>query len=94
MQRMRGDIWSVDLTDARGHEQGGLRPAIVLAVAHGSITIVVPLTTTQAAFSFPYSHGIEKSSQNGLSCNSAALIFQIVALSKNRFVEKDRKMFS
>ncbi|UUX92306.1 type II toxin-antitoxin system PemK/MazF family toxin [Methanoplanus endosymbiosus] len=54
---MRGDIWFVDLTDARGHEQGGLRPAIVLAVAHGSITIVVPITTTQAAFSFPYSHG-------------------------------------
>ncbi|KUG20902.1 hypothetical protein ASZ90_009347 [hydrocarbon metagenome] len=31
MRRSRGDIWLVDLTDARGHEQGGLRPAVVLA---------------------------------------------------------------
>ncbi len=88
MRRSRGDIWFVDLTDARGHEQSGLRPAVVLAVAYGGMTIVVPLTTTTAAFSFPHTHGIEKSSQNGLTSNSAALVFQIVALSEDRFVRK------
>ena len=65
MHRSRGDIWFVDLTDARGHEQSGLRPAVVLAVSHGGMTVVVPLTTTPAAFSFPHTHGIEKSLGNG-----------------------------
>ena len=88
MRRSRGDIWFVDLTDARGHEQAGLRPAVVLAVAYGGLTIVVPLTTTPAALSFPHTYGIEKSSQNGLTSDSAALIFQIVALSEDRFVKK------
>lgn len=48
MRRSRGDIWFVDLTDTRGHEQSGLRPAVVLAIAYESITIVVPLTTAPA----------------------------------------------
>ncbi|HOI58126.1 MULTISPECIES: type II toxin-antitoxin system PemK/MazF family toxin [unclassified Methanoculleus] len=49
---------------------------------------MVPLTTTPAAFSFPHIHGIEKSAENGLSSDSAALVFQIVALSQDRFVRK------
>jgi len=88
MRRSRGDIWFVDLTDARGHEQSGLRPAVVLAVAYGGMTVVVPLTTTPAAFGFPHTYGIERSSENGLSSNSAALVFQVVALSEDRFVKK------
>lgn len=88
MRRNRGDIWFVDLTDAQGHEQSELRPAVVLAVAFGNMAIVVPLTTTPAAFSFPHTHGIEKSSQNGLTSTSAALVFQIVTLSEDRFVRK------
>jgi mRNA interferase MazF len=86
MRRSRGDVWFIDLTDGRGHEQSGLRPAVVLAVSYGGMTIVVPLTTTPAAFSFPHTHGIEKSPENGLSSDSAALVFQIVALSEDRFV--------
>jgi mRNA interferase MazF len=66
----------------------GSRHAVVLAVVYGGMAIVVPLTTTPAAFSFPHTHGIEKSVQNGLPSNSAALIFQIVALSQDRFVRK------
>ncbi|HOI13807.1 MAG TPA: type II toxin-antitoxin system PemK/MazF family toxin [Methanoculleus sp.] len=88
MGRSRGEIWFVDLTNARGHEQSGLRPAVVLAVAYGGMTIVVPLTTTSAAFGFPHTHGIERSSENGLSSNSAALVFQVVALSQDRFVRR------
>ena len=48
MRRSRGDIWVVDLTDARGHEQSGLRPAVVVAVSYGDMTIVVPFTTPAA----------------------------------------------
>lgn len=62
---------------------------MLLAVAYGGMTIVVPLTTTPAAFSFPHTHGIEKSSENGLSSDSAALVFRIVALSEDRFIRKN-----
>jgi len=71
-----------------GTSRAGSPPAVVLAVACGGITIVVPLTTTPAAFGFPHTHGIEKSSENGLSSDSAALVFQIVALSEDRFVRR------
>ncbi|MBP9007410.1 MAG: type II toxin-antitoxin system PemK/MazF family toxin, partial [Methanospirillum sp.] len=27
MRSARGEIWIIDLTDSRGHEQGGKRPA-------------------------------------------------------------------
>ena len=40
------------------------------------------------ALSFPHAYGIEKSSQNRLISNSAALVFQIVALSEDRFIKK------
>ncbi|KUG20901.1 programmed cell death toxin ydce [hydrocarbon metagenome] len=49
---------------------------------------MVPLTTTPAAFGFPHTHGIEKNPQNGLTSDSAALVFQLVALSGDRFEKK------
>ena len=73
-----------------GMNRAALRPAVVLAVAYGGMTVVVPPTTTPVAFGFPHTHGIERSSGNGLISSSAALVFQIVALSEDRFVKKDR----
>ena len=71
-----------------GTSRAGSGPPWCSPSPTGGMTIVVPLTTTPAAFGFPHTHGIEKSSQNGLSSNSAALVFQIVALSEDRFVRK------
>ena len=49
-QPSRGEIWNVDLAPARGHEQSGSRPALVLSVDlfnHGpaGLVVVLPLTT-------------------------------------------------
>ncbi|MCP4665737.1 MAG: type II toxin-antitoxin system PemK/MazF family toxin [Deltaproteobacteria bacterium] len=46
----RGDIWLVDLSSARGHEQAGTRPALIISVDlfnHGpaGLVVAVPLTT-------------------------------------------------
>jgi len=92
MGRSRGDIWFVDLTDARGHEQSGLRPAVVLAVSYGGMTIVVPLTTTPTAFSFPHTYGIEKSSQNGLSSQQCGAGLPDRCPLRGSFRQKDRAM--
>ena len=47
----RGEIWSVNLNPTQGHEQAGVRPALVVSVDtfnHGpaELVVVVPLTTT------------------------------------------------
>lgn len=47
----RGEIWEVNLNPTRGHEQSGIRPALVMSVDafnHGPADLVVllPITTT------------------------------------------------
>ncbi|HUB25446.1 MAG TPA: type II toxin-antitoxin system PemK/MazF family toxin [Tepidisphaeraceae bacterium] len=46
----RGEIWRVDLDPVRGHEQGRVRPALIISnniFNHGSIDLVtvVPITS-------------------------------------------------
>jgi mRNA interferase MazF len=43
-----GAVWLVDLTDAKGHEQRGMRPAIIVGGANGLI-LVVPLTSSMSS---------------------------------------------
>jgi mRNA interferase MazF len=47
---LRADIWLVDLDPTRGHEQAGVRPALVVSTDvfnHGpaGLVVVLPLTT-------------------------------------------------
>jgi mRNA interferase MazF len=46
----RGEVWQVDLNPTKGHEQQGVRPALVVSVDtfnHGpaGLVVVVPITT-------------------------------------------------
>jgi mRNA interferase MazF len=82
-----GDIWLVDLSDAKGHEQRGVRPAIIVGSANG-ITLVVPLTSNMNSARFSHTSIISPSSQNGLDAESIALVFQIVALDRDRFQQR------
>jgi mRNA interferase MazF len=48
----RGDVWLVDLNPTRGHEQAGVRPALVVSTnlfnqGPAGLVVVLPLTTTQ-----------------------------------------------
>ena len=79
-----GDIWLVDLSDAKGHEQRGIRPAIILGSANG-ITLVVPLTSSVNNARFSHTYNISPIPHNGLDAESIALVFQIVALDRERF---------
>ena len=48
----RGEIWMVDLNSARGHEQAGVRPALVVSVDtfnHGPAGLAVVLPVTSGA---------------------------------------------
>ena len=79
-----GEIWLVDLSDAKGHEQRGVRPAIVAGSANG-MTVVIPCTTTLATARFSHTLVISPDPHNGLDAGSVALVFQIVALDSERF---------
>ena len=79
-----GDIWLVDLSDAKGHEQRGDRPAIIVGSANG-IILVVPCTTTISSARFSHTFPIIPTPHNGLDDESIALVFQIVALDRKRF---------
>ena len=79
-----GDIWLVDLSDAKGHEQRGTRPAIVVGSANG-LVLVVPLTSNMGSARFSHTHTISPDAHNGLDAGSVALVFQIVALDRERF---------
>ena len=77
-------VWLVDLTDAKGHEQRGMRPAIVVGGANG-LVLVVPLTSNGSTARYSHTLLISPDSHNGLDAESVALIFQIVALDRERF---------
>lgn len=46
----RGEVWLIDLNPARGHEQTGKRPALVISVdpfnfGSAGLVVVLPITT-------------------------------------------------
>ncbi len=48
----RGEVWLVDFSPTRGHEQAGRRPALVISVDRfnrglSGLVMVVPMTTRQ-----------------------------------------------
>ena len=79
-----GNVWLVDLSDAKGHEQRGMRPAIIVGGANGLI-LVVPLTSHMSSARFSHTCTITPDVHNGLDTESVALVFQIVALDRERF---------
>ena len=91
----RGDVWDVRLEPVEGHEQGGVRPALILSAnkfnegPHGMV-IVVPLTTR---------HRLELKSfrvevrppDGGTTETSYVIPDHIRAISTNRLVGTSRR---
>ena len=88
----RGEVWLVQLPNSSGREQSGQRPAIVIQdAAYGlrsSLVLAVPLTSQTNATRFAATVPIIPSAQNGLSLPSVALVFQVRALDRNRFLQR------
>jgi mRNA interferase MazF len=83
----KGEIWLVDLSDSKGHEQKGERPAIVIGGANG-LAVVVPCTTNVNCFKFSHTVPMEPTKENGLTEHSVALVFQLTSLDRTRFKTK------
>lgn len=86
----RGEIWSVDFDPARGSEQGGKRPALVIQNDAGNVserypnTIVLAMTTKGKEI--PFHVLITPGHGTGLRETSWVKCEQILTISKVRLV--------
>ena len=89
----RGEIWLVNFNPARGSEQKGMRPALVIQNDIGNevspITIVAAISTSLKIY--PINVKI-KSLESGLDRNSTVKLNQILTIDKSRLIKKLGKL--
>ncbi len=88
----RGEIWLIDWSPARGSEQEGIRPSLILQSDKGNLnqdyhnTIVLAITTKGK--DIPFHINLEPNEENGLKKISFIKCEQILTVSKNRLIKK------
>lgn len=89
MNISRGEVWRVDLDPRKGHEQGDIRPALVISVDemnhHAGLSVVLPLSKTQKSLPFwlPVSPP-----EGGVTKSGNILCEQVRVVSHERFSER------
>lgn len=88
MAAARGEVWYVDLNPVRGHEQAGIRPALVISADEfnrgpAGLVIVVPLTTRERPRPIPLHVPIEPR-DGGVRQRSFAMCDQVRTISVER----------
>lgn len=85
MEIKRGEIYYADLNPVKGHEQGGVRPVLIiqnnLGNAYSPTTIVAPITSKVGKTVLP-THVVIKT--KGLPVNSLVLLEHICTMDKSR----------
>jgi len=98
----RGEIWLINWSPARGSEQEGIRPSLILQSNRGNLndnyhnTIVLAITTQGK--DIPFHIELSPNQENGLDKPSFIKCEQIFTISKNRLIKKigfvDRDLLS
>lgn len=83
---LRGEVWTVDLSPTRGHEQDLVRPAVVVSSdsfnrSAAGLVMVLPLTRTHRGIPF---HVEVRPPEGGLRSTSYVLCDQIRTIAKER----------
>ncbi len=86
----RGEIWLVDLSPIRGHEQAGRRPGVVVSVDefnHGpaGLVIVIPITTKAKGIPF---HVEVHPPESGLARLSFIKCEDVRSIAKERLLKR------
>ncbi|MBI2043217.1 type II toxin-antitoxin system PemK/MazF family toxin [Candidatus Pacearchaeota archaeon] len=85
----KGEIWIIDFPLRGGKEQAGTRPSVIMGDTGTNLVLVVPLTSNlQALNKLPHTLRVDKSKDNKLDKDSVALVLQLQALDKKRFISK------
>lgn len=88
----RGEIWLLDWSTARGSEQAGFRPALIVQTDAANTnprypnTIVLAISTK--AKQVPFHILIEPTSKNGLTDISFVKCEQVLTVAKDRLVRR------
>lgn len=87
---LRGEIWVADWDPIRGHEQGGLRPCLIVSAdpfnrSRAGLAIGIPLTTVQRQV---ISHVPLAPPEGGVRRPSFIICEQIRTLSHERFDQR------
>jgi mRNA interferase MazF len=87
----QGDIFLVNLNPVQGHEQAGLRPALVVQQdtlnLHLNTVIIAPITSNLVLKGKLTTHFLPKK-DSGLRQDSLILLYQIRTLDKGRLIKK------
>ncbi len=87
----RGDIFYVNLNPAKGSEQAGRRPILVIqnnvGNEHAPTVIIAPLTTRNLSKEYPTNAHLKKGAA-GLKADSVVLLSQIRTIDKTRLEKK------
>ncbi len=84
----RGEIWQVNLDPVRGHEQRGMRPALIVSVNifnHGpaGLVVIAPLTSKQKGIPL---HVQVNPPEGGLTLTSFIKCEDVRSISKDRLI--------
>ncbi len=87
---LRGEVWLVDLNPARGHEQAGKRPGLILSVdlfnqGPAGLVVILPITTKAKGIPFHVEINI---SEGGLTQRSFIKCEDIRSIAKERLFRR------
>lgn len=84
----RGELYWLEFEAARGSEQAGRRPGLVVSNDIGNrfsaIVIVAPVTSRLPPRRYPVHVRVQPTSRNGLSRESVVMCEQLITVSKER----------
>lgn len=87
----RGDVVIIRLTPAKGSEQGGIRPAVIIqndiANRFSPTTIIAPITSRRFSKEFPTNVNLSRADSR-LDKDSTILLNQITAIDKSRIIRR------
>jgi mRNA interferase MazF len=87
-----GELYWVLYPDTDGREQAGRRPSLVLQddgyAQKSPLVLAIPLTTTAGVTRYPGVVFVAADARNGLSADSYAMVFQLRATDRRRFLSR------
>ena len=86
----QGEIWFANLDPAKGSEQSGNRPVVIVSgnTLNGTLPIVIVVPITSKIKSYPTCVILQAGKTSGLKKDSEAIPFQIRALAKKRLTKR------
>jgi mRNA interferase MazF len=87
---LRGEVWLVDLNPARGHEQAGKRPGLIVSVdlfnqGPAGLVVILPITTKAKGIPFHIEINI---SEGGLTQQSFIKCEDVRSIAKERLFKR------